>query len=147
MLKKGIIIFLTLSLLFIGTGCQPSSGKMKDGYYTAQAAEFVNGWKEYITITVKNGIIVSAEYNAQNASGFIKSWDNAYMKNMQNIMGTYPNEYTRNYASQLLELQSPEGVETVAGASTSGNSFKILAAAVIEQAKKGDSSIISVETE
>ena len=31
---------------------------------------------------VKGGSIVSVEYNAENPSGFIKSWDNAYMQNM-----------------------------------------------------------------
>ena len=55
------------------------------------------------------------EYNAENASGFIKSWDNAYMQTMLHAQGTYPNEYTRSYANQLacariLEiLQPPEG--------------------------------------
>ena len=53
------------------------------------------------------GSIVSVEYNAENASGFIKSWDNAYMQTMLHTNGTYPNEYTRYYASlrkKLLKL-------------------------------------------
>lgn len=146
MIKKAVLLMTVCCTILLITACQ-SSDQMQDGYYTAQAEEFSHGWKEYITISVKNDKIIAVEYNAENASGFIKSWDNAYMKNMKDIQGTYPNEYTRNYASQLLALQNPEGVDGISGASNSGNSFKILASAVMEQAKKGDSSIITVKTE
>ena len=85
--KMSLILFLLTVLL---TAC---SGKqdLQDGYYTAQALEFSHGWKEYVTIMVKGGSIVSVEYNAENPSGFIKSWDNAYMQTMLHSNGTYPN--------------------------------------------------------
>ncbi len=76
------IFAMLLSLLLIApllTACGSQTG-LQDGYYTAQASEFSHGWKEYITILVKGGSIVSVEYNAENPSGFIKSWDNAYMQ-------------------------------------------------------------------
>ena len=95
---------------------------------------------------VKGGSIVSVEYNAENASGFIKSWDNAYMQNMLHSNGTYPNEYTRNYAGQLLEGQGKGQIDAISGASSSHDSFKKLAAAVLEQAKKGDSDVVIVDT-
>ncbi len=135
-------LLLGVSLL---TACSAQTG-LQDGYYTAQAAEFSHGWKEYITILVKGGTIISVEYNAENASGFIKSWDNAYMQNMLHINGTYPNEYTRNYANQLLESQGQGGIEAIAGASSSHGSFQVLAQAVLEQARLGDSSIAIVDT-
>ena len=94
-----VSLLLTASLL---TACGNQTG-LQDGYYTAQVSEFSHGWKEYITILVKGGSIVSVEYNAENASGFIKSWDTAYMQTMRQGVGTYPNEYTRYYANQLLE--------------------------------------------
>ena len=87
----GLLLILTIFAL---TACSPKTD-LQDGYYTAQAAEFSHGWKEYITIMVKGGTIVSVEYNAENASGFIKSWDNAYMQTMLHSNGTYHNEYTR----------------------------------------------------
>ena len=71
-------------------------------------SEFSHGWKEYITILVKGGSIVSVEYNAENASGFIKSWDNAYMQNMLHSNGTYPNEYTRYYAGPDPQLDQAQ---------------------------------------
>ena len=134
-------LMLTASLL---AACGTGTG-LQDGYYTAQAAEFSHGWKEYITILVKGGSIISVEYNAENASGFIKSWDNAYMQTMLHAQGTYPNEYTRYYAGQLLEGQGEGGIDALAGASSSHASFQILAQAVLEQARKGDSSIVYVD--
>ena len=132
---------LTASLL---SACG-SQTKLQDGYYTAQASEFSHGWKEYITILVTDGSIISVEYNAENASGFIKSWDNAYMQTMLHANGTYPNEYTRFYASQLLDGQGDGEIDALTGATSSYGSFQKLAAAVIEQAKQGDSSIVIVD--
>ena len=77
----------------------------------------------------------------------LKSWDNAYMQNMYHVNGTYPNEYTRYYAGQLLEDQGDDSIDLLTGATSSGNSFKKLSAAVLEQARQGDSSIVSVNTE
>ena len=142
------IFAMLLSLLLIApllTACGSQTG-LQDGYYTAQASEFSHGWKEYITILVKGGSIVSVEYNAENPSGFIKSWDNAYMQTMLHAQGTYPNEYTRYYANQLLERQGEGGIAVISGATSSHGSFQILAQAVLEQARKGDSSIVFVDT-
>ena len=143
-MKRMLSIALILAGMMLFTACGEQTG-LQDGYYTAQAADFNFGWKEYITIMVKGGSIVSVEYNAENASGFIKSWDNAYMQNMLSAGSTYPNEYTRSYVAQLIETQNPQEVDTVSGASSSGGNFAKLSAAVIEQAKKGDTSIVVVQ--
>lgn len=138
-----LLSMLLMASLLVGCGSQAN---LQDGYYTAQASEFVHGWKEYITILVKGGKIISVEYNAENPSGFIKSWDTAYMQTMLRINGTYPNEYTRYYASQLLEGQGEGRIDAISGASSSYGSFQILSQAVLEQARKGDSSIAIVNT-
>ena len=116
-MKRIWSLILVLLFLVSLTACTEKTG-LQDGYYTAQAAEFNHGWKEYITIMVKDNSIVSVEYNAENASGFIKSWDNAYMQTMLHSNGTYPNEYTRNYASQLLSNQQEE-IDALTGATSS----------------------------
>lgn len=134
-------------LLTLLTACsdKATGTELQDGYYTAQAAEFSHGWKEYITIMVKGGSIVSVEYNAENASGFIKSWDSNYMQNMLKAQGTYPNEYTRYYASQLQNGQGKNTIDVLTGATSSYYSFQKLSVAVIEQARRGDSSIVIVD--
>lgn len=144
-MKPRFRIILILVCMILLTACGDQTG-LKDGYYTAQAADFSHGWKEYITIMVKGGSIVSVEYNAENASGFIKSWDNSYMQTMLHSNGTYPNEYTRYYAGQLLDGQGKKEIDALTGASSSWGSFQKLAAAVIEQAEQGDSSIVIVDT-
>ena len=145
-MKRILSLILTLLLAVSLTACG-SDTELQDGYYTAQAAAYNFGWKEYITILVKGGSIISVEYNAENASGFIKSWDNAYMQNMLHSNGTYPNEYTRYYANQLLEGQGEGSIDAISGASSSHGSFQLLAKAVLEQARLGDSSIVFVDTD
>ena len=144
-MKRFLAVFLGVLLaVSLLAGCVSQTG-LQDGYYTAQMSEFSHGWKEYITILVKGGSIVSVEYNAENASGFIKSWDNAYMQTMLHSNGTYPNEYTRYYASQLLEGQGEQSIDAISGASSSHETFQLLAQAVLEQARKGDSSLVFVD--
>lgn len=148
-MKKRLIagVMLICILGFSGCGNAGTSGGLKDGSYTAEMKEYSHGWKEFVTITVKNGEIVSTEYNAENASGFIKSWDNAYMMNMKPVAGTYPNEYTRYYAAQLTGQSSAPEIEVLSGASSSGGNFVKLSRAVVEQAEKGDSTVVLVEAE
>lgn len=141
---KTLVLSLLLLCVMTFAGCG-SSGSLKDGYYTAEMAEFSHGWKEYLVIQVSHGNIVSAEFNAKNESGFIKAWDNAYMKNMITLQGTYPNKYTREYVQQLLEQQADIQVDAVTGASSSGGNFVKLVDAVLKQAAKGDQETVIVE--
>ncbi|MCI8600478.1 MAG: FMN-binding protein [Oscillospiraceae bacterium] len=142
---KRILSFVLALALSASLASCGNEAALQDGYYTAQAREFNFGWKEYVMIMVKDGSIVSVEYNAENASGFIKSWDTAYMQTMLHSNGTYPNEYTRYYAGQLLADQNDDSIDVLAGASSSYISFRKLAAAALEQARKGDSSIVFID--
>ena len=125
--------------MFLGVlpGCG-SQNKMENGYYTAEMSDFSHGWKEYVCIYVKNDKIVSAEFNAKDPSGFIKAWDNEYMRNMQSVTGNYPNKYTREYVQQLIAGQKDTEVDTLSGATHSGGNFAKLIDAAIGQAQKGD---------
>ena len=69
--KKLVPVLVLVSLALLSCGSRASD--LKDGYYTAEQAEFdEHGWKEYVTICVSGGEIILIEYNAFNASGFIK---------------------------------------------------------------------------
>jgi major membrane immunogen (membrane-anchored lipoprotein) len=136
------LLVFALTLL----SCSRESSALRDGYYTAETASFDSfGWKEFVTICVSNGKIITVEYNAKNHSGFIKSWDMDYMRRMGAVEGTYPNEYTRIYASELLARQTPDTIDAISGATESYAVFKLLAAAVIEKAKTGNTQVASVE--
>lgn len=137
---------LSAVILLIGmlAGCDSTNG-LKDGFYTAEMSDFSHGWQEYLIIQVKGGKVVSAEFNAKNKSGFIKAWDNTYMKNMMSKQGTYPNKYTREYVQQLIDGQKNTAVDVVSGASNSGQNFVKLVEAVLEQAAVGDSATVIVK--
>lgn len=145
-MKRKLLFLIPVSLLVLSviTSCS-SFNSLKDGYYTAETAEYSHGWKEYLRIQVKNDTIVSAEFNAKNKSGFIKAWDNNYMKNMLAEQDTYPNKYTREYVQQIIEEQEDVQVDTVSGASHSGNNFAKLAEAVLECARSGNSETVIIE--
>lgn len=139
-----IIIILALAMFL--SACSQQASNMQDGYYTAEAAAFDSyGWKEYITIYVSNEKILTVEYDAYNASGFVKSWDVNYMRVMKMVDGTYPNEYTRTYAVALINWQEPAKVDAISGASHSHASFQLLAQAAIAQAKTGNKQVVQVE--
>ncbi|MCI8483775.1 MAG: FMN-binding protein [Lachnospiraceae bacterium] len=143
-MKKKMISLSVLIFVILLSGC---GNKLKDGYYTAEMSEFSHGWKEYVCIQVKDDIIVSAEFNAKDESGFIKAWDNEYMRNMGSVEGTYPNKYTREYVQQLIDGQKDTKVDILTGATNSGGNFTKLVEAAMEQARKGDSTTVSVEGE
>lgn len=141
------LLILAATLAFLLAGCaERRVAGMQDGYYTAEAASIdSHGWAEYVTIYVKDGKIVTVEYNAKNASGFIKSWDTKYMRDMNEADNTYPNKYARQYRSDLLNKQVPEDVDALSGATHSHGSFKLLARAAMRQSENGDASVAYVK--
>lgn len=145
-MKKTAVLLIMTCFLAAFAGCG-SGNKMENGYYTAEMSDFSNGWKEYVCIYVKNDRIISAEFNAKDPSGFIKAWDNEYMRNMEAGTGIYPNKYTRGYVEQLIEGQKDTEVDTLSGATHSGGNFTRLIEAAIGQAQKGDSSAAVVPAE
>jgi len=58
-----VIEFFELAQKALDNGPVPQ-GPYKDGFYYAQENEFAKGWKTTVNITVKNGTIVGADWNA-----------------------------------------------------------------------------------
>lgn len=143
-----LVVWVGLFVLMIAlTACSTASDEMQDGYYTAEMAEYdEHGWKELLVIYVKDNEIISVEYEAKNASGFIKSWDMDYMRTMNETDGTYPNEYVRTFSEALINRQNSSEVDAISGATHSYNTFKLLAEAAMEQARAGETSIAFVES-
>jgi major membrane immunogen (membrane-anchored lipoprotein) len=141
-----VLILLFASCSIKGGSAGSGGQKLADGYYTAEATSYDrHGWKDYITIYIDNNNIVTAEYDAKNASGFLKSWDMDYMRLMGAHSGIYPAIYSREYSAALLRLQEPEGIDALAGATRSYNSFKILAETAISQARANKKNVALVE--
>jgi|GEM_PF-278555 len=141
-----IIAALVLLPALLGACVSSETSSLKDGYYTAEASSFDSlGWKRFLTIYVNQDRIVTVDYNAKNASGFIRSWDMDSMRRMNAETGTYPSKYARAYAVALVNRQSPAQVEAVPGAARYLESFRLLAEAAIERARRGDKSVAFVD--
>lgn len=70
--KKFLNVSLILMLVFALIGCSQTSivdPKYADGIYFAQEDEFTKGWKYVVTIEVKDGKIISADWNGANKAG------------------------------------------------------------------------------
>lgn len=67
------------------------------------------------------------------------------MNRMKSAQGTYPNEYTRKYAAQLVESQDIEKVDAVTNASNSGKNFVRLVKAALGNATEGNQEVAVVE--
>lgn len=149
MTSKRTIVILVITLLGMLTlgACNKNDTKMKDGFYTAEMAEYDDfGWKEYVTLYIADDKIVTVDYNAKNTSGFIKSWDMEYMRLMNESDGTYPNKYTREYAQALLNHQNPEKIDAITGATHSYETFQMLVKAAMIQAENGDKNVAFINT-
>jgi major membrane immunogen (membrane-anchored lipoprotein) len=119
---------------------------MQDGYYTAQAKHYdADGWKDYVTIYVSGGRIVTVEFNATNSAGFTRSWDMDYQRAVRAKTGMLPSLYLRAYVTDLQSLQNPDRVRPVARAERQHAVFQALAAAAILHAEAGDGSVASVD--
>lgn len=145
-MKRSVLaVCLVIVFLIAMSGCKTQKDGLVDGNYKVEMSDYSHGWKEFVSIGISNGKIVTVEYNAKNPSGFIKSWDIQYMRNMDSIKGTYPNHYTRAYAASLLKAQNVEGIDAISGATSSGGNFRLMVSLLLEKAKVGDTTLGIVE--
>lgn len=138
-----LLVFLTPVLY---SACWRDSYRYSNGYYTAEAVSFDSrGWKEFVSIYINNNKLVSAEFNAKNTSGFIKSWDVEYMDRMNRVTGCYPTKYNRYYTAALIDRQDIAKIDALSGATESFMTFKVLSAAALGKAREGDKTVAFVE--
>jgi major membrane immunogen (membrane-anchored lipoprotein) len=127
-------------------GCKSNTNALKDGYFTAMSSEFnKDGWKDYLTIYVNNGLITTAEYNAFNETGLLRSWDTDYLKSLYKPGFQSPNHYPRQYCSYLVALQNPARVQTIDGGRKTHEIFVTLAQAALNHSRQGLNTIAEVK--
>ena len=146
-MKKMVAIALSLVLALGLVACGGSS-KVKDGTYTAElsdaAAEANHGWKDYLTVTYKDGKIAELDFDSKDADGNLKSeW--ATPDNYP--MTPQPSEWIPQLEENLKATSDPDKVAAVAGATMGSDHAKALYQAVIEKAKAGDSTVAVVDVE
>lgn len=142
------ITILWIFSLFL-TACTPQSAlPLKTGSYTVTFDDFDStGWKAFLKLDIKDNKIIEVEYDyigSPENGDILKSADLSYAEAMYSITGTKPELYIRQLEESLLEHQDPDRVDAVSGATTSTKDFKELAEILMDAAREGVDSPISV---
>jgi major membrane immunogen (membrane-anchored lipoprotein) len=136
---------LPLFLAGVCPGCAPEDGMLQDGYYSAISDSYNEaGWKDFITLYIYNNKIVTAEYNARNASGLVLSWDSASLRGLQAETRLHPDLLIRVYIQDLLTWQDPQRIRRIPADTYVYETFKKLAIVATEQAKIGNRAVAQV---
>lgn len=121
-----------------------AAGSKPDGTYTAKvddafAQDLGNGWVDQLTVTYKDGKIISAEFASYNAEGTSKENDSTYP-----MSNPAPSVWMEELDKNIVEASSPEDIITVAGASTSSENARILLAGIEENGIAGETIVVIV---
>ena len=96
-MKKTLSVLFSLCLCTaVFTGCNDTNAaSFQDGTYKAVYAQADDhGWTEYLTLTVEDGKIVSADFDAENDDGAKKSENTEYNEAMKNAGSkTWPSAF------------------------------------------------------
>ncbi|MBR5805863.1 MAG: FMN-binding protein [Oscillospiraceae bacterium] len=150
MMKKLISLALT-AVFAMGafTGCseeQIRSAKFTDGTYRAEFAQFdANGWKDYVEVTIADGELNEVVFDSVNEKEQLKSEDESYKSEMEQMVGTYPAKYNKDLINQFLESGKITSVDIVAGATESTGNFKTLIVEAMKSANSGSTEVVIVE--
>lgn len=150
MMKKLISLALT-AVFAMGafTGCseeQIKSASLTDGTYRAEFAQFdANGWKDYVEVTIADGELNEVVFDSVNEKEQLKSEDETYKAEMEQMVGTYPAKYNKDLINQFLESGKITAVDIVAGATESTGNFKTLIVEAMKSANSGNAEVVIVE--
>jgi len=112
-----------------------AKGTYKDGLYKASEKDFdERGWKGVAAVVIRDGKVVSAEYDEVNKDGNYKSTDEEYAKNMKDKSGTTPSEAAEALSKSLIDKQDAD-VDSVTGATGTSERFKTLMKEILALAK------------
>ena len=154
MRNKIICTIIMTSAIIIGTTACSSGGSAtySDGTYTAQSEVYVaedaeddesaagNGYG-VVTITIENNKITACDFSTYMADGTLKDED--YGKEGGEVKNSdYYNKAQKavaaceEYASQLVQNGTLDGIDAISGATVNYNEFKEAVNAALEQAKE-----------
>lgn len=138
------LLKLSAGLIMIGllAGCG-----LQDGTYTATTANADSlGYRAYLTVTVSDGLISAAEFDALDPDGMKKSEDKEYARLMQAACGTTPEEIGDHYRQLLVDAKSfgQVDVDAVSGATVSSQEFARLWQALKKPMASGDTSLVTL---
>lgn len=102
--------------------CSPVN--LKDGKYRGETPADDYQYKHIISFEVKNGKIISLDYNEIHPDGHAKQEDKAYCAKMK-VSGTTPAIAYPVYEKSMLQKQNLDQIDAVSGATYSLYRFKL----------------------
>lgn len=143
LISSSLVIILSVLLLI---GCS-SSKQMKDGTYKAEYANpDSHGWTDFVEVKITNNKITEVNFNAKNDKGDLKSNDPDYKAAMENCgLKTWPSDFYPKLATNLVEKQDINQVDSIAGATTSSDTLKKLIKALSKNFSSGKTDIVKIE--
>ena len=147
------IISLALTAVFaMGafTGCseaQLSSTTLTDGTYRAEFKDFdENGWKDFVEVTIVDGQLDEVVFDSiKENSDKLKSEDESYKSEMEQMVGTYPAKYNKDLINQFMENNTISAIDVVAGATQATGSFKTLLTNIAPSLQDGNTETVLVD--
>lgn len=97
---------------------------LKDGIYKGASPADDYGYRHEVTFEMKNGKMISIDYDEIHTDGHAKQHDEEYCKRMLQS-GTTPAIAYPKYENQMLQNQDFNQVDAVSGASYSNYRFKL----------------------
>lgn len=98
--------------------------RLKDGKYKGTTPADDYGYRHEVVFEMKNGVLISIDYDEIHTSGHAKQHDEEYAKRMLSS-GTTPAIAYPAYENQMLSKQDFNRVDAVSGASYSLYRFKL----------------------
>lgn len=135
----GLCLVAALALLAgCGGGSNSNSTQLADGVYTAQADETWTqeqgyGWKDTLAITVKDGKVTQATFEAYDADGNAKSVPGNYEG-----MDPEPSVWIPELSQKVQDAGFGGTVDGVAGATMSSGNAQKLFDAIQKEGKPGE---------
>ncbi|MCR4778454.1 MAG: FMN-binding protein [Lachnospiraceae bacterium] len=138
LVSLALVLVLAASLVACG-----SKAAYKDGTYTADAAEFHNGWKDHVEVTISGGKITSVVYNpvgedggdkiaASKAGNYVMTEDGPLWHEQSEAFGKY---VVDNQGVDKLVLNDDGKTDAISSVSISLNGAAELVKKCLEQAK------------
>ncbi|MBR5232552.1 MAG: hypothetical protein IKW00_09960 [Clostridia bacterium] len=136
-----------LPMILPEDSAMPAQGdpSLKDGeYHTEVSDEYAqsqgHGWKEYLKMTVSNGVVSDVEYDA------LKGDKRKSMATGEDYpMTPHPSEWIPQINDALRSAKTPESMDTVSGATMSSEIARKLYAAALEAARSGNTGTVIIE--
>ena len=147
-MEKNMKIYGVFLLIFFFSSCQAQQENLTkpiepldvvypDGIFRGEYDVYDNfGWKPFIEIQIRGGVIVSATWDEVNAAGEFKSQNQWYTDTMKKNVGLSPVEAANELIDRMVARNGAD-IDAVVGATISSKRFKELAQAVLNNILQG----------